>query len=144
MKSQYSLYRQLYLREWQVWQAWPGRIAKENTYMDIEIDPHYQGHQGFINLIDDIGPRPSPKHELIRLDKWRGYEPGNLAWEKRINHSKQRRLRIKPDDFTAHRMLAEDSGIDYSTYYARVKRGWSLLDAATMKPENKPYKSRLV
>lgn len=143
MKSQYSLYRQLYLREWQVWMAWAGRIKKERTYMDIEIDEHYQGHQGFVNLIDDIGPRPSPKHELTRINKFDGYAPGNLEWKKRIDHSKQRRVRQDPDEFTRHKLLAEESGIDYPTFWGRVKRGWNLLDAATMPPENKPYKSRL-
>lgn len=112
--------------------------------MDIEIDEHYRGHQGFINLIDDIGPRPSPKHELTRINKFDGYAPGNLAWKKRIEHSNQRRVRQDPDEYTRHKMLAEDSGIPYATYYNRVLRGWNLLDAATLPPENKPYKSRLV
>lgn len=111
--------------------------------MDIEIDPHYQGHQGFCNLIDDIGPRPSSKHELTRINKFDGYAPGNLEWKKRQDHSKQRRVRQDPDEFTRHKLLAEESGIDYPTFWGRVKRGWNLLDAATMPPENKPYKSRL-
>lgn len=144
MKSQYSLYRQKYLREWQLWNVWGHRIAKERTYMDIEIHPHYQGQDGFVNLINDIGPRPSPTHELIRINKWFGYEPGNLDWKKRIDHSKQRRIRTNPDAYTKHKILAETNGVPYATYYSRVQRGWDLIDAATMPPENKPYKTRLV
>jgi len=144
MKSQYSIYRQLYLREWQVWQAWPGRIAKERTYMDIDIDPHYQGQQGFVNLIDDIGPRPGNDYELARIDKFGGYEPGNLAWRRRADHSDQRRHRQSPDEITKYRLFAEKNGISYCTFWSRVRRGWNLHDAATLKPENIPYKSRLV
>jgi hypothetical protein len=144
MKSQYSVYRQLYLREWQVWNQWPARIAKESTYMDIEIDPHYSGPNGFVNFIDDMGPRPSPRHELQRLDKFEGYKPGNLIWRERRKQVFERRKHQSPDEFTKYRLMAEKNGILYATYWNRVKRGWSYADAATLEPKNAPYKSRLV
>tara|TARA_R110002074_G_scaffold371192_1_gene546234 strand:- start:83 stop:580 length:498 start_codon:yes stop_codon:yes gene_type:complete len=31
-------------------------------------------------FFDHIGPRPSPKHNVDRIDNDKGYEPGNVRW----------------------------------------------------------------
>lgn len=142
MDSLYTEYRKRYDAEWRVWYIWKERIKKEETYMDIEIDPHYQGAQGFINFIDDMGPRPSPKHELQRLDKFRGYEPGNLIWRERIKRITRRTQ--KPNDYDKYKNLAKENNIAYATFHSRMRRGWNIKDAATMVATNKPYKCRLV
>ncbi len=37
--------------------------------------------QSFSTFLQDIGPRPSPKHRLSRCDLSKGFEPGNTSWE---------------------------------------------------------------
>lgn len=42
-------------------------------------------------FIADLGPKPSPKHELDRIDNDKGYEPGNCRWVTRKVNDRNRR-----------------------------------------------------
>jgi hypothetical protein len=42
----------------------------------------------FLAFFNEIGPRPSPKHSVDRINNDRGYEPGNVRW---ATASQQRR-----------------------------------------------------
>lgn len=50
---------------------------------------------GFVNFYNDMGPRPSPKHSIDRIENSKGYEPGNCRWatrkEQSINRSNVKR-----------------------------------------------------
>lgn len=39
-----------------------------------------QWDSSFEAFLADLGPRPSPKHRLVRLDKSGNFEPGNVEW----------------------------------------------------------------
>ena len=34
----------------------------------------------FEQFMEEVGPRPSAKHSLDRIDNEKGYEPGNVGW----------------------------------------------------------------
>lgn len=55
----------------------------------------------FQAFYDHIGPKPSPKHVLDRIDNEGHYEPGNIRWTThRIqqNNRRARRWRRKPEE----------------------------------------------
>lgn len=59
-------------------------IAWENYgARGIEVAAVWHGFDGFPLFLDHIGPRPSDKHSLDRIDNNKGYEPGNVRWTDR-------------------------------------------------------------
>ena len=52
---------------------------------------------GFSDFLAHIGPRPSAKHSLGRIDNNRGYEPGNVRWAtaKEQANNTWKRLRLE-------------------------------------------------
>ena len=42
-------------------------------------------------ILELIGPRPSPKHSLDRIDTYGHYEPGNIRWATRLEQQQNRR-----------------------------------------------------
>lgn len=47
--------------------------------------------RGFERFYAHVGPRPSPKHSLDRIDNSRGYEPGNVRWADKKTQTANRR-----------------------------------------------------
>lgn len=46
----------------------------------IEVSQVYRGKGGYNRFISEVGPRPSLKHSLDRIDGSKGYEPNNMRW----------------------------------------------------------------
>jgi hypothetical protein len=48
----------------------------------------------FTDFLADVGPKPSPRHSIDRIDVNAGYKPGNLRWatarEQRLNQRRSR------------------------------------------------------
>lgn len=88
----------------------------------------------FRNFYADMGPRPSPRHSVDRIDVNGDYEPGNCRWATSSAQARNKRVnRIVAVD--GREMTLADAvdraPVPYNTVLYRLKRGWHLDDAIT-------------
>lgn len=91
--------------------------------------------ENFAAFLEHIGPRPSRKHTLDRIDNDRGYEPGNVRWATRREQARNTRLnhRITVGSLTLTiAEWAERSGLMASRISDRIRQGWDPADAVTI------------
>lgn len=92
-------------------------------------------HESFEAFYADLGPRPSPKHTLDRINNTGPYEPGNCAWATRTQQNRNKR-NIR--QFTLNGVSrplfewAELHGFKtWKVLDTRLRRGWSVERALT-------------
>ena len=86
----------------------PEYIAYQNAKARCSRESHPQyadyGGRGINMMFDafeeffaEVGPRPSPNHQIDRINNGRGYEPGNLRWVlRKVNLANRRPAVQKP------------------------------------------------
>lgn len=85
-----------------------------------------QWNASFENFLADMGPRPSKRHSLDRIDNNAGYEPGNCRWASWEEQANNKRWTVK---VTVHGEMmgaaeaARKYGCPYSTFKRRLSRG---------------------
>lgn len=111
------------------------------TDKDFKTYRHYGGRgvsicnrwlESFEAFMDDVGPRPSRKHSLDRIDNSGNYEPGNVRWATRTEQLRNtRRTRLLTFGGETHCLSAwsEKLGIDKRTIHSRLKAGWTVEQA---------------
>lgn len=86
------------------------------------------------NFLADMGRKPSPKHELDRIDNDKGYSPDNCRWVTRSVNDRNRRS----NRFVEHKgerltiaEWAERYNLRRDTLTHRLKDGWDIERALT-------------
>ena len=91
-----------------------------------------------------IGPRPTPKHTVDRIETSKGYEPGNVRWatvsQQQNNKKNNVNLTVNGRTQTAAEW-AREMGINRTTIYNRIKAGYSDAEAV-LTPATRSHRER--
>lgn len=141
MNSVYTDLRKEYISEWRVWYKMIYSCEnKQKYYLETSVCDEWQGEQGFVTWFDYLGPRPSQHHVLDRINKLGDYEPGNVEWTTKSTSQQRQRFHLDPNNLL---ITARRNGIKGACYYARLRRGWDPIDAATLPSRKDKYRNRL-
>lgn len=128
------------LPEYQIWVGIVKRTQNPNShawdrYGGRGITLCERWLHSFENFYADMGPRPSKRHSLDRLDNSKGYSPENCAWktykEQALNRRSNRRITFRGETLSASQW-AERIGISPAAFRNRMDVcGWSIEKAIT-------------
>lgn len=77
----------------------------------------------FEKFLDEVGPKPTPRHTIERIDNSKGYIQGNLRWAtRRENARNTRRNYVVSDACLAE--WAERLNVPAQLLYDRRRHGW--------------------
>ena len=83
----------------------------------------------FEAFLREVGPRPSRRHQIDRIDNSKGYEPGNVRWATREEQGQNRRTNVNLtyDGRTqCIAVWAREMGTTSATLATRLRAGWSV------------------
>lgn len=96
--------------------------------------------EDFLAFYSDMGPKPSPDHELDREDNDKGYELGNCRWVTRSVNDRNRRSNVWVEFRGDRRLLielCEQFEIANDTVSFRINNGWDVERALTTPARKK-------
>lgn len=83
----------------------------------------------FEAFLSDMGPRPSRRHSIDRIDVNGNYDPGNCRWATASEQNRNKRTTVFVEGGDKLVELVERMGLKRENVYARLKMGWSLEDS---------------
>lgn len=136
-------------REYRIWHT-----MKQRCLNPKNVGYHRYGGRGitvcdswaanYSSFIRDMGPAPSEKHSIERIDNNGNYEPGNCRWatakEQCRNKSDNRYVIIDGNTMTLIR-ACEIFQINYETARHRLLRGWDIKKTFLTAPRPKRKKN---
>jgi hypothetical protein len=114
-----------------------GRLYKHWGGRGISVCPQWK--EDFEQFHKDMGPKPTPKHSLDRIDVNGNYEPGNCRWatrEEQDNNTTRSNKLIYNGETKTITEWAKAAGMSNMGLYNRIQSGWSIERALT-KPSQK-------
>ena len=134
------------ISEYGIWQTMHTRCSNPNheyakyySERGIAVCPEWHSFEQFFA---DMGPRPSPKHSIDRIDNGRGYCKENCRWatsrEQALNTRRNVWLTWQGETLCAADWCARMGWPD-TTVAKRIRRGWTTERALTQRPKNKKH-----
>jgi hypothetical protein len=114
-----------------IWMAMRGRCNNPNNpkhyrYGGRGIRVCEQWDRSFADFYTDMGPRPSPKHTIDRINNDGNYEPGNCRWATRTEQANNRRTsRLVSFDGRVQTLAqwARELGVPYGQLSRKMRNG---------------------
>ncbi len=119
--------------EFSCWQSMKHRCSNHNNasyaaYGGRGISVCARWENSFESFYEDMGPRPSSKHSIERIDNDSGYEPKNCRWatksEQASNRRNTRHFAYNGKSLTIAQW-AKQTGVPDATTRSRISRGWT-------------------
>ena len=135
--------------EWNSWAAMRKRCSNPSygnyhRYGGRNIVVCDRWLKSFVNFLADMGPKPSSKHTIDRIDNDGNYEPSNCRWAtpKQQSRNKSTNHLVTHNGRTMCLVeWAEETGIGFVTLYCRLQSGWSIKQVLTTPARPKKQKS---
>lgn len=92
----------------------------------------------------NLGPKPTSKHSIDRIDNNRHYEPGNLRWATALEQARNKgRYRRTPTGERLRRLLVIRTDYTRIGLQRYIDRGWTDAQIISMKkpPGGRPRKN---
>lgn len=133
-KRAYLSHRLSYTPEYRAWQTMRLRCTESTN----PAYPAYGGRgiticdrwlESPAHFIEDMGRKPTPKHEIDRIDNDKGYSKENCRWATRSENDRNRRSTRWVEYHGERRKLAdlmEEKKMTDGAVYGRLKAGWSI------------------
>jgi hypothetical protein len=101
----------------------------------IAVCERWCGEHGFENFLADMGPRPSPRHSLDRINNNGPYSPENCRWatqREQVRNTSANRILTAFDQSKCLTAWAEEARMSPDVLRGRLKMGWSLEQAISL------------
>lgn len=102
------------------------RVGSHYHKRGIKVHPSWESFEQFLA---DVGPRPSPKHSIDRIDNDGDYEPGNVRWATSVTQNRNKSDNVELS-FQGRTMClaawADALGITKQALSGRLRKGWPL------------------
>lgn len=128
--------------EHRIWRTMKNRILNPRN----KDYPRYGGRglkiseefaHSFLTWLEEVGPRPSPKYSIGRIDNSRGYESGNVRWEtapEQASNRRTNRFLVYEERKQTLSQWSKEKNLSIQLIRSRLKRGWSVADTLSISP----------
>ncbi len=135
--------------EYRVWKTMLSRCYNQNfpkyaTYGARGITVCERWRYDFAAFLEDMGPRPSPRHSIDRIDNDGNYEPGNCRWaslEEQANNRRNNTMLTHDGQTLTIAQWSRETGISYTALVQRIANGWTTEHALTQAVQKKKRKN---
>ncbi len=122
--------------EYKIWNIMVQRCRTDRSYASysmkgIKVCERWSYPHGFVNFYEDMGPRPSAKHSIDRIDNNGNYEPSNCRWATAKQQARNKTSNVVVEIDGKKKCIsewAEELGIEdanfASTVRIRIQHGW--------------------